>query len=227
MMLRCEFSGGSDGQLLSVSEDWLLPVVNQPLDPTIAFRTVADTLHEVLLDDDRLIDRFLACFKAIRNELHDNETGARTVVAAQFTTILTILYRQKADRLPGSHQGLIHSPLFQHFLQLIEVHFRDHWKVSDYAKHMGVTQRRLEAATQRDSHQSPAMLIQRKLISEACHRLACSPLSIGEVAYGLGFRDPAYFNRFFKRHMQTAPGAWRREVQAKEFHSDTTFAAWP
>lgn len=227
MMLACDFAAGSQGQLLTVSEDWLVPAVNRQLDANVPYRALADTLHELALEEDNRVTRLLACFNAIRAELHENDLGARSVVAAQLTTLLTLLYRQDADRPPEPVNGTIRSSLFQRYLQLVELHFRDHWKVSDYASNMGVSERRLEAATQRDSGQPPIMLIQRKLISEACQRLAHSPLSIGEVAYGLGFRDPAYFSRFFKRHMGAAPGAWRREVRASEVHEDTTFAAWP
>ena len=227
MMQSCEFAAGSQGRLLTVSEDWLIPAVNRQLDPEVPFRTLADTLHELSLNDDLSLTRFQPCFQAIRAELHDNDSGSRSVVAAQLTTLLALIHRQDTERPPEPGDGRIHSSLFQRFLQLVELHFREHWKVSDYAIAMGVTERRLEFATQRDSGQSPVRLIQRKLVAEACQRLAHSPLSIGEVAYGLGFRDPAYFNRFFKRHMGHAPGIWRRRVRAQAPHPDTTFAAWP
>jgi AraC-like DNA-binding protein len=43
----------------------------------------------------------------------------------------------------------------------------------------------------------------------------------------LGFRDPAYFSRFFKRYMGEAPGGYRRLRRALERGRDDTFAAWP
>ncbi|WP_051208441.1 helix-turn-helix domain-containing protein [Saccharospirillum impatiens] len=227
MMLGCDFSAGSHGELLTVSEDWLIPAVSRTLDPKVPFRSMADALHEVPLTNPALLDRLAPCFSAIRSELADNEPGAQSVVAAQLTTLLALIHRQQIDQATGPETDVIHSTLFQRFLGLIELHFRDHWKVADYTHHMGVSERRLEFASQRDVGKTPSMIIQRKLISEACQRLAHSPLSVAEVAYGLGFKDPAYFNRFFKRHMDDAPGTWRRKIRKEAPSEDTTFAAWP
>ncbi|WP_157954464.1 helix-turn-helix domain-containing protein [Saccharospirillum mangrovi] len=227
MMVQARFSAGSRGLLLSISEDWLVPAVTGRLDPDLPYRVLADTVHAAQPDDTDFWPLIEPCFATIRAELQQSDIGARSVVAAQLTTLLTYLHRLDTNRPPHPASGESRSVVYQRFLQLVELHFREHWKVRDYAASMGVTERRLEAATQRDAKQSPSTLIQRKLLSEACQRLAHSPLSIAEVAYGLGFRDPAYFSRFFKRQMGAAPGSWRREMRAKEFHGDTTFAAWP
>lgn len=227
MMVQARFAAGSRGMLLSVSEDWLVPAVTGRLDPELPYRVLADTVHAAQPEEVGFLALIEPCFGSIRAELQQSDLGARSVVAAQLTTLLTYLHRLDSDRPPYPASGETRSVVYQRFLQLVELHFREHWKVRDYAASMGVTERRLEAATQRDAGQSPSTLIQRKLLSEACQRLAHSPLSVAEVAYGLGFRDPAYFNRFFKRQIGSAPGAWRREMRAKEFHDDTTFAAWP
>ena len=228
MMLSVEFSAGASAQLITVSEDWLIPAVKSQLDPEIPYRSMADTLHTIpLVDEGKTQARILASFDSIKAELFESIEGTRSIVAAQLTTILTYIHRLDDDRLSASTKGIPGSTLYQRFLQLVELHFREHWKVADYASSMGVTERRLETATRRDSGQSPITLIQRKLISEACLRLAHSPLSIAEVAYGLGFKDPAYFSRFFKRNTGSAPGQWRREIRAQEFIQDETFAAWP
>lgn len=227
MMVQARFSAGSRGVLTSVSEDWLVPAVTGRLDPDLPYRAMADTIHAAQPDDSRFWPLIEPCFDTIRAELEQNDIGARSVVAAQLTTLLTYLRRLDTDRPPHPASGETRSVVYQRFLQLVELHFREHWKVADYAASMGVTERRLEAATRRDAGQAPGNLIQRKLISEACQRLAHSPLSVAEVAYGLGFCDPAYFSRFFKRHTGAAPGAWRRELRASQAPVDTTFAAWP
>lgn len=227
MLRRIEFIAGASGRVVTVSEDWLIPAVQGLIDPDIPYRSLADTVHTVHQASPEFAQRIGHSMDAVKNELMTSALGARSVVAAQIMTVLTYLHRVSGDDLATAATGIPGSPIYKRFVQLIELHFREHWKVADYAAHMGVTERRLETATRRDAKQSPVALIQRKVLFEACQRLEHSPLSIAEVAYGLGFKDPAYFNRFFRRHTGAAPGAWRRAVRANEPQLDTSYAAWP
>lgn len=59
---------------------------------------------------------------------------------------------------------------------------------------------------------SVKQLTQRKLILESQKEIAFTDKPVQEVAYDMGFKDPAYFNRFFKRHTQTTPLQFRVEV---------------
>ena len=69
-------------------------------------------------------------------------------------------------------------------------------------------------------------MLRRRLL-EAKRLLLFTIRSVEEIAYEIGFRDPAYFSRFFKRYMGEAPGAYRRLRRALERVRDDTFAAWP
>jgi AraC family transcriptional activator of pobA len=52
--------------------------------------------------------------------------------------------------------------------------------------------------------------IQNKLIEKAKESLAATKLSVGEIAYQLGFSHPQSFNRFFKAKTDLSPLAYRR-----------------
>ena len=60
---------------------------------------------------------------------------------------------------------------------------------------------------------TPLSLIHERLVEEACQRLEQTELSIEQIGYSLGFRDPGYFNRFFKRRRGLAPGAYRKAAR--------------
>jgi AraC family transcriptional activator of pobA len=71
-------------------------------------------------------------------------------------------------------------------------------------------------------------LIHARLLEEACRRLEETELSVEQIGYSLGFRDPGYFNRFFKRQRSVAPGAYRKATADKRGANDApSFAAWP
>ncbi len=42
-----------------------------------------------------------------------------------------------------------------------------------------------------------------------------APSPVKQIAFALGFKDTAYFSRFFRKHTGEAPGVWRRRVAAR------------
>jgi len=47
-------------------------------------------------------------------------------------------------------------------------------------------------------------------LQEAKRLLLFTTASASEICYELGFKDPAYFNRFFSRQTGLSPGDYRR-----------------
>ncbi|MBL4843066.1 MAG: helix-turn-helix domain-containing protein [Thalassospira sp.] len=230
-------SAGADGYLLSVTDDLVarhcgggstgtsvLPLVGGGL----PLRFAADTVHNVTpAEGSNNLALLARSFDAIRAELMQNAFGAGMVVGAHLQIILTMVLRLAEGVMEQRDKHRPGSITFQRFLQALELHFREHWNIADYATALGVSERRLGSAVMRATGKPPLTLVHERVIREACMRLEQSPLAVAQIAYGLGFRDPAYFSRFFKRYMGEAPGAYRRLRRAEERARDHTFAAWP
>lgn len=90
--------------------------------------------------------------------------------------------------------------IFRRFSNLIEEHFRKHWHLPEYTSRLGISESRLHQICQRVSNRSPKKLIHDRIIQETKRLLLFSNLSSNNICYRLGFSDPAYFSRFFKRH---------------------------
>jgi AraC family transcriptional activator of pobA len=52
------------------------------------------------------------------------------------------------------------------------------------------------------------------MLLAARRHLIYTDASVEAIAYGLGFRDPGYFSRFFKRLAGVAPGQFRQARDA-------------
>ncbi|SCL69079.1 helix-turn-helix domain-containing protein [Micromonospora peucetia] len=79
-----------------------------------------------------------------------------------------------------------------------------------YARRMGVSVRHLNDAVPLATGTTPARLIRRARVLEAKRLLTGTDLTVATIADRLGFADPAYFCRFFRREAGDSPGAFRR-----------------
>lgn len=101
--------------------------------------------------------------------------------------------------------------LFHRFSDLIEEHYREHWHLPRYTSELGISESRLNQICQRISARSPKKLIHDRIIQETKRLLTFSNLSSSEICYALGFGDPAYFSRFFKKHTGSTTQEYRKE----------------
>ena len=99
--------------------------------------------------------------------------------------------------------------LFAAFRAAVEQHYKDGAPVAHYAGLLRVTPVRLNRLCLKLAGKSAFDIVQDRLMLEACRKLTYAPSSVASIAYELGFQDPAYFSRAFKRHAGMTPKAYR------------------
>ncbi|NQV98317.1 MAG: helix-turn-helix domain-containing protein [Rhodospirillales bacterium] len=156
-------------------------------------------------------------------ELVANDLAAQSVIRYSLTLLVIELWRASQPTL-GTTKPLPRT-IVQNFMSLADLHLADHWTVQAYANEIGVTKDRLTTAVRRSTGRSPLAEIHRKLIREAELLLANSGLQVSEIGYKLGFRDAAYFSRFFNRNTGISPNRFRQQRTTRA--ADNSFAAWP
>ena len=105
---------------------------------------------------------------------------------------------------------------------LVSAHLTEGWRLRDYAAALGVTPAHLNRVLRAATGLSAAAWLEARLFREARRLLAYTTLSVAEVGYKLGYEDPAYFSRAFRRHAGLSPKAWRAEAGA----TDLPESAW-
>ena len=83
--------------------------------------------------------------------------------------------------------------------------------VEEAARQAGVSRSYLYRAFQAEFGCSPVEYLTRYRIQRARQLLRHSPLSIGAVATSVGFEDPFYFSRVFKREVGVSPTEYREK----------------
>lgn len=80
---------------------------------------------------------------------------------------------------------------------------------SDFAACLSVHVNHLNRAVRKLTGKTTTVHIAERMISEAKALLQHTDWSISEIAYGLGFEYPTYFNNFFKKHTGLTPSDLR------------------
>lgn len=113
----------------------------------------------------------------------------------------------------GQRQGgqfKAHQGQFIRFLLLVEQHFLEHWPMERYASRLGLSTQRLNRLVRAERGCTALELVHERLTREACRRLIYIAVPATSLALELGFDDPAYFSRFFKRRTGISPQQYRQ-----------------
>ncbi|MGN7820803.1 helix-turn-helix domain-containing protein [Chitinophaga sp. 22536] len=80
---------------------------------------------------------------------------------------------------------------------------------ADFARHMNIHVNHLNRALKAVTGHTTSHLIAARCLSEAKSLLQQSSWSVAEIAYALGFLEPAHFNAFFKKQTGISPQKFR------------------
>lgn len=100
--------------------------------------------------------------------------------------------------------------LFVKFRKLLEDNYNKIHTVMEYANILHISAKTLTNCTKEISAQTPLEIINDRIFLEAKRLLAYSDKNINEIGFELGFEDPSYFVKFFKRYMKMSPGDFRK-----------------
>lgn len=189
------FSPDVEGFVVTASQDFVDSLARQDalgrhlraptmLQPDAALTARLNMLGTALVDAER--DRFDPNGHRLHHALA--EAWLRTTMAA-------------AQNVGGAQGGLA-----ERFRTLVEASYREHRPIEHYAQRLHCTVRTLSRQTQANFGMTPLQIINRRLLFEARRLLRFTNASCSEVAAELGFEDPSYFSRFYKRMARRAPG---------------------
>lgn len=194
------FAAGTDGLVVT------LPVQNLPEvfdEGGAAFARLG--AFAVAGADDGLV----ALFERLEREHDARRTGRAAMLKALAVELSCEVLRRlpPADDRPEGEGDAV----FGAFEALVQRHFRDRWSVDDYARALKVSPRQLSRICHRAAGQSPVGLLQDAVMREACRMLVYTRAGVAGIGYQLGFEDPSYFSRAFRRHVGMTPKAYRAE----------------
>ncbi|MEH0152767.1 helix-turn-helix transcriptional regulator [Limibacter armeniacum] len=99
--------------------------------------------------------------------------------------------------------------MLRDFKRMVDQHYFEWHKVTDYAEAMFVTTKHLSYSLKETSGKTAKQLIQDRITLEAKRLLLHSDQSIKELSLTLGFEEPLHFSGFFKKMAGVSPTEYR------------------
>ena len=146
--------------------------------------------------------------KQIEVELRAVHLGHKLITEWLSRSVLMLLRRLM---LENEEQGVEVSttPVVQ-YRKLIESYLLQHWSVEQYADALSISADHLTRLCKAEVGKTAKAIVQERLLLEAKRRLIYTRGSVEELAFGLGFKDAAYFSRFFKQATGETPASFRK-----------------
>ncbi|HVZ50500.1 MAG TPA: helix-turn-helix domain-containing protein [Pseudolabrys sp.] len=203
-----KFRPGTQGYILTISEAMLPRADRHGLIAALFVEPRAISFAGA----PRRAQAIAALLDQIMAEMREQAPERAAMQEWLVSAALLLIARQRASAPEDGRQGRQQRELSR-LRTLIEANFLEHWKVSDYAAAMSMTEARLNRLARAVAGKSAFELVQDRLMLEARRKLIYVAAPISALAYELGFEDPAYFSRCFKNRFGVTPSTFRRELE--------------
>lgn len=177
----------------------------------LLFHNVFEIPFVELDDSEALLMKSL--FQNIQDELEWNDSSAEEMIRTYVKQIIIRATRKwKKENLdndiikiPGSELDI-----FRDFSRHLEIHFREKHNVADYAALLHLAPKTLTHKFKNLNLDSPNQFIINRILLEAKRLLFYTDKPVKEIAYDLGYEDPAYFNRLFTGKTGSTPANFKK-----------------
>lgn len=212
------FEPGTEGWVVTLSAEGLAAALAAFGDPGLA--GAASHATRVALSGEEAAET-LAAFAAIEREYRFPRPGGRAAILARVSLALVAVARAVGEGAHGSDAAVgaagalradpanADAALFDRYRRLVEERFRQQPRIGALAAELALGEGRLNAVCRRVAGRSAQEVLHARVLLEAKRSLVYTSMTVAEVAYSLGFTDPAYFSRFFARRAGVSPAAYR------------------
>ncbi|MDX1265734.1 MAG: helix-turn-helix domain-containing protein [Oceanisphaera sp.] len=198
------FSPNVRGGVLTLA----IPLVSrfeQSMNMALAFGSSSLILE---IGKDRAFLDFL--FTSLEREYSHHTPGRELALEAWINLLLTWMQRRSIEQHAFSEPRPKGYAYFARFSSMVEHHYPEQWPVQKYAATLGVSVVRLNTICHQVGKQTALQFIHQRQLLEAKRSLIYTGMTVAQVSDSLGFSEPAYFSRFFRRLTGLSPSEFRQ-----------------
>lgn len=155
---------------------------------------------QIISFDSDSRQRVKMIFEILDKILHsDNDQKNAEIILAHLNSLLTEFNNAYFKSVAKEKAGTSKLSKYIEFQIVVETHLTEQHAIHTIAGHLSITTNNLYNIVKEFSGVSPKEFITNRLMLEAKRKLFYSETSVKELAYELGFSDPDYFSKLFKK----------------------------
>ncbi len=213
-----EIQVANEGYIIILTEDFLREYVHSDIFDQFPF-LLAEIVPPKLLSEKK-VKEYEALYKQIYDEFERPSIYKNNILAKLFVVLLLKIKEDFWLDYNPKTEGSRNSRIVKSFKQLLEKEFKKMLsntltnrrpQVKDFATQLHLHPNYLNTVIRSKTGRTINDWLTARTLSTAKSLLRNTTLSSKEIAYKLGFSEPTHFNRFFKKHANTTPNAYRKE----------------
>lgn len=125
---------------------------------------------------------------------------------------LLALCAESTRPAPDGGDGV--SPELADILEEMRIYYQRPWRINDIARRCGKSPAQTHRLFHKAIGTSPVAWLRRIRIEQAMQKLAGTTDTVAEIAYQVGYNDPLFFSRDFKRATGLPPTGYRQRERS-------------
>jgi len=206
---QLELEKGTTGFILQFTFDFYTP---RESSTSFILRKVSNKSHcQLSIERFKNIQLIL---QIIFQEFNQKQARYKDVVKASLDIIFIELMRQSNNPNKVTNEAKLYlQDRLEELQDLLEKNIQTKKQVKDYAEMLNITSYQLNSITKTLLQKTGSELINDHIILEAKRMLIGTTNQVNQVADMLGYNDPSYFIRFFKKQTGLTPEAFRQNFK--------------
>lgn len=173
------------------------------------FNEISEPYINLANNDSRIIENIC---KDVLLELEEKKENYSHIIMHQFLGLLYKIERIKNEQISFKTDANSDFYKIVKFKQEVIKDIDQQLSIEDFASRLGISTKKLTTLTKQYTSLTPGTLIKELKILEAKRILSHQDISIKEVAYSLGFDQPTYFTKFFKKETKLTPKQFQEQL---------------
>lgn len=206
-----KFAPETKGVVLSIAEPRLVDV-NSSTDKVDFQELLIEPQVIEFEPQQQLLDELKTQLSLLRTEISRTDMGHELMLDWFVNAVLMTIKRQLQQQDISRSQHSAKKKLLSEFKALLNQYYQQQLTVKEYAQALHISVSSLDRLCQQVFACTAKSIIQERQINEIKRRLMFTSQSAKEIAYAFGFKDPAYFSRFFRRQTNMSPSEYRQQM---------------